>query len=113
LLDVIKIFTVVILFGRRDIESPCGGSDPQQGRLAPAFLILPVSRALLTWLMAAKTCEGIERRRRLIEKLTVPQLIKKLSRFYETRRFIAMLTRVLQWTVSLRAFSDMNRTSVI
>jgi hypothetical protein len=36
----------------------------------------------------------------LLEKLTVTQLVKKLSAFHGTRRFITVLTRACHWSLS-------------
>jgi hypothetical protein len=49
----------------------------------------------------------------LLEKLTVPQLVKKLPIFYGTRRFITAFTKarsfqlMLSHTISLRSVSMM------
>jgi hypothetical protein len=36
----------------------------------------------------------------ILEKLTVPQLIKKLPEFYRTRMFIIATTGIRQWSLS-------------
>jgi len=36
----------------------------------------------------------------LLEKLTVPQLVKKFPTFYGTRRFITTFTTARQWSLS-------------
>jgi hypothetical protein len=36
----------------------------------------------------------------LFEKMTVAQLLKKFSAFYETRRFIIVFRRALHWSLS-------------
>ena len=53
----------------------------------------------------------------LLEKLTVPQLVRKFPAFYKTRRFITVFTRAhhfsLSWPIAVRSAEPISLTSVL
>jgi hypothetical protein len=57
----------------------------------------------------------ITRSRIFLEKLIVTQLIKKLSAYYGTRRFITVFTRARYWPLSIygKEFRDLYRSPVL